>query len=127
MNQTVSLEAAKALEAVGYPQDEWSQAVARSVKAVWHTGEEPDLHCAPEPWAAPDPLSALDWLEREKGWKWAREWLTDRHRWYGLLGIRYRGEGAQEGHNYLKADTADALILAICKLADARQSETQAR
>ena len=83
----VDLENAKRLKKLGYPQDEWPQMVWRQrplSEMFWAMAEYwdrpiPDVvYCA-----APDYLTVLDWLEREKGWKWGKNgWDGGERPWY---------------------------------------------
>lgn len=119
---TVSLEAAQLLKAAGYPQDQWPQMVWCQIYAdqepeldYWQNGVTVVLGVEVANIAAPDPLTALMWLET-KGWAWKRDtegWKAVNnkafHAWCGA------------GHNmhsdrcpYLVlADNHDALIIAI--------------
>lgn len=116
---TVSLEAAKVLKTAGYPQDQWPQMIylggdpkEYGVLCYRYQDFVPEPERPPlEVVAAPDPLSALYWLEREKGWYWERRaraqsgeerWIAGRVTAGVVTGV-------------IDRDTADALILAICQ------------
>lgn len=108
---TLSLETAKALKAAGYPQDQWPQMVWwKTVLGedvwdydFWHNDMEGQFGTAVEYVSRPDPLTALDWLEK-KGWMWKRG------HWGAPLWAAETANGDR-----LTADTADALSIAICE------------
>lgn len=143
---TVSLDAAKALKAAGMEQEglmwwvahvyskdgeiqEWRLQLHGKVypRTAWHN----NLHILPiERCAAPDPLTALAWLETNKGWHWKREYNSY---WKGCrqLELEPDWEATWEGdadwgdrefdHDFWteKADTPDSLVIQICGRLDA--------
>ncbi len=109
----VSLEVARALTEVDYPQDQWPQTayVRRSLSQTksWDL----DYYLSQGRWmleylAAPTPLRALNWIEAEKGYQWERyrhpsvDW-----RWAAYK-VPYYGE-------VCFADDPDALIMLVCQ------------
>lgn len=129
----MNLEAAQALKAAGYPQDEWPQ-------AVWHTGaltlratlrhhdrdarvwlepeiascEEPDVHCAPGSWADPDLLSVLDWFLQHEEIDQIR-YSSDAPKFgLGAWSVRF-SKPNEQGRATFEVETADDLIVLICK------------
>ena len=123
---TVSLKCAQALKAAGFPQDRWPQMVyiycgicdvPKANVIEWRTGapfdyQHPQL--SDKFLAAPDPLTALEWL-RSTGWHiWANlgppgtgeSWEAAKQEWMPL---------SLTGESHLRADDPDALIIAICQ------------
>ena len=114
----VTLEAAKALAECGYPQ---SQAWMGYLKAcpVLHfrlpstnrfyglsvtfaCTHQYEVYQSSQWYAAPTSLQALDWLEKEKGWKWDR-----------LMGKWYARHCSNSGAVVAKLETPNDLIIAI--------------
>ena len=93
----LTLEACKALKAMGYPQDGYLR-----------LGGEPFLSCTTVGWteyyACPDSIDALDWLAAQVGGTWQRDadfcdfWLF------------------APQHVYRRADTPSALIVAVAQV-----------
>ena len=115
INPTVSREVAELLKALGYPQDRWPQLVyygllsskLRFIRWYWKPSDGYWL-------AAPTHLQAFEWLEKEKGWRYARD---DGKWWYAVEA------GAIAP---FCAEDPDALLLLICNrllTAQARSSE----
>lgn len=118
----VSLECAQALKAAGFPQDGLQMRHRRwSSEQPWLAPirlERPYKHKSGEDYAAPDPLTALDWLEKEKDWQWGKNHgpIESTGCWYAYGPV---AEEEMDGIE-LVTDTADALIIAICaRLSDA--------
>ena len=115
---TVSLEAAQALKAAGFPQDRWPQMVyiycgicdvPKANVIEWRTGapfdyQHPQL--SDKFLAAPEPFTALEWLENAKGIQWCKSIKQVGGEW------RYVGWPSTEDFS---CPTADALIIAICQ------------
>lgn len=114
----VSFDAAKALRELGYPQD-WSDDYDVG-RRIWYYGSRLYAHAtdrkiATGPWsgaewlvAAPDHLTALDWLQQKRGYLWGkRPRLGADDEW------TVHAPGEPRAQLVLRGHDADSLILAI--------------
>ena len=111
----VSLEVAKALKDAGYPQAQRPQMVWwrwqhpwRETDTLFSCDYETGESVSAEWYAAPTPLQALEWLEREKGYRYGRYYQGD-------IGLWYSGDVETEHGGRLTSRTPNDLILAIIK------------
>ena len=114
---TVGLEAALALRDVfGYPQNSWPQSTWERWRdntvpgRAYHGWQFFSADTGKHPYereyvAAPDPLTALMFLEEQHGWVWGRH-LPYEPMWYAYKDIL---------EFEARADDPDALILAIAE------------
>ena len=106
---TVSLEAARALKAAGFPQSEYPQLIwlGGVLCGLRYQDFEPEPERPPlAVYAAPDALTALAWLENANGIQWCKSIKQVGGEW------RYVGWPSTEDFS---CPTADALIIAICQ------------
>lgn len=122
----VTVEAAQALQEMGYGQDGWPQAVwwrefMQRVKAwsEWEITHLDEHNLGPhtlgatrspkDEWlAAPDELTALMWLEQERGYRWFRNPLFYEAEWQAWPRMVLASSA-------VVADTASALIMVIAE------------
>lgn len=106
---TLDLDLCQALKRAGFPQDQWPQAIYECDEegSPW-TGKSAIHESYPHTKyhvyiAAPEALDVLDWMEREKAWKWAKYGNHGGPKWYAWT----------PPTEQVWADTAPELIRAI--------------